>query len=92
MRPPIVLVLSLALVGATPALADDVTVLRGASTPPPVATTPPVIVQTIVVPEVVYVPAYYPAYGFYPGYFIENRRFFRQQMSVSGLSSHNHMK
>ncbi len=50
------------------AMADDLTVLRGASAPPPPA--PPVVVQTVVVPVVVYTPTYYPDYGFYPGYFI----------------------
>jgi hypothetical protein len=92
MRSSVVLVLSLALVGAAPALADDVTILRGASAPPPAAAPPPLVVQTVVVPEVVYVPTYYPAFGFFPGYFVQDRRFFRPQMSVSGLSSHSHTK
>jgi len=73
----------LLLATASPALAESadtsVTVLRGASAPPP-----PVVVQTVVVPEIVYVPTYYPAYAFYPGYFVQGRRFVPQQFSTMG--------
>jgi hypothetical protein len=79
-----------------PALAEQgndapaVTVLRGASAPPPVVSTPPVaaaepqvVVQTVVYPEVVYVPTYYPAYTFYPGYFIQPRHVIRQPQPMT---------
>jgi hypothetical protein len=69
MRLPALLVLSVALAGAMPALADELTVLCGASAPPP-PPAPPVVVQTVVVPMVVYAPTYYPDYGFYPGFFV----------------------
>jgi hypothetical protein len=73
MKPSSLLLLSLGLVAAAPAVAEPandapaVTVLRGASAPP--ATTPPVIVQTVVSPQIVYLPAYDPGYWLYPGYF-----------------------
>ena len=74
---------------ASPALAESadasVTVLRGASAPPPPAP-PQVVVQTVVVPEVVYVPTYYPAYAFYyPNFFVQPRQFGHQQFSTMGL-------
>ena len=78
---------------ASPALAESadasVTVLRGASAPPPPAP-PQVVVQTVVVPEVVYVPTYYPAYAFYyPSFFVQPRRFANQPFSTTGLM-HQH--
>jgi hypothetical protein len=87
--------LALALLLATvasPALAESadasVTVLRGASAPPPPADpAPPVVVQTtVVVPEIVYVPTYYyPAYAFFPGSFIQTRQFMHQPFSAMSL-------
>ena len=79
----------LLLAAASPALAESadasVTVLRGASAPPPPAP-PSVVVQTVVVPEIVYVPTYYyPAYAFFPGTFIQTRQFVHQQFSTMGL-------
>jgi hypothetical protein len=93
------LLLAVAILAASgPALAEQgndapgVTVLRGASAPPPVpAAESQVVVQTVVYPEIVYVPAYYPAYSVYPGYVIQPRRFMHQQVSVTG-PPHSRMK
>ena len=75
---------------ASPALAESadasVTVLRGASAPPPLAPPPVVVQTTVVVPEIVYVPTYYyPAYAFFPGTFVQTRQFVHQQFSTMGL-------
>ena len=63
---------SLLLIAAIPtaALSADelVTVLRGASAPPP-SEPPAVVVQAVAYPPIVYVPSYYPTYAFYyPGF------------------------
>jgi hypothetical protein len=94
MRLSSVLLLSIGMVAATPALAESATdapavvVLRGSSEPPP-ASPPPVIMQTVVYPEFVYVPTYYPAYSFYPAYFVQTQRFKRPQSLTTGMS-HGH--
>lgn len=83
MRRSVFLSSFVALVGALPALADDVTVLRGVSAPPPPAPAPPtVVVQTVVYPGIVYAPAYYPAYTLYPGYFIQPQHMTRHRQST----------
>ena len=89
MRPSNVLLVSIGLLAALPALAESATdapgvvVLRGSSAPP--APPPPVVVQTVVYPEIVYVPTYYSAYSFYPGYFIQPQRLMRHQFSAAGM-------
>jgi hypothetical protein len=80
----------LLLAAAFPAFAESgdasVTVLRGASAPPPADPPQPVVVQTVVYPQIVYMPTYYPGYAFYyPGFFIQPRRFVHQQFSTTGM-------
>jgi hypothetical protein len=86
------LLLSAGLAAGAPAFAESandaptVTVLRGASAPPPPAPPPVAVQTTVVVPEIVYVPTYYyPAYAFFPGTFIQTRQFVHQQFSTMGL-------
>jgi hypothetical protein len=91
MRPSKVLLVSIGLLAALPALAESaadapaVVVLRGSSAPAPAAP-PPEVVQTVVYLEIVYVPTYDPAYTFYPGYFIQPQRFMRHRFSATGMS------
>ena len=69
---------SLLLIAAIPTAAlsadESVTVLRGASAPPPAAEPAPVVVQAVAYPPIVYVPSYYPTYAFYyPGFVTHSR-------------------